>query len=166
MRYSNTLIVRPVRNGQGIIALKPFAPGKAICRIRGKIVTGDTVWRYFDSDPRRGDNCFRYDADHYLDPEGEIGAYANHSCHPNSGAIMAGNRLMLKAIRSIAVGDEITHDYSTLLGADDIWKMKCACGEPNCRRVVRNVSRLPAGVLAGYTALGIIPEFILATRCP
>lgn len=164
MRYSNTLKVGPVRNGQGIVALKPFAPGKAICRIRGKIVTGDAVWRYFDSDPRRGENCFRYDADHYLDPEGEIGAYANHSCHPNAGVIMAGNRLMLKAIRPIAAGDEVTHDYSTLLGADDVWKMKCNCGAPKCRKVVRNVSRLPPGVLSGYRALGIIPEFILAIR--
>lgn len=166
MRYSNTLIVRPVRNGQGIVALKPFAPGKTVCQIRGRIVTAAAVWRYWDSDPRRGENCFRYDADHYLDPEGEIGAYANHSCHPNAGVIKTSNRLMLKAIRSIAAGDEVTHDYSTLLGADDIWKMKCNCGAPDCRKVVRNVSRLPAGVLASYTALGIIPEFILATRCP
>jgi len=44
MRYSNTLIVRPVRNGRGIVALKAFAPGAAICQVRGKIVTGDAVW--------------------------------------------------------------------------------------------------------------------------
>ncbi len=166
MRYSNTLIVSPVRNGHGIVALKPFAPGAAICQIRGKVVTGAAVWRYWDRDPRRGENCLRYDADHYLDPEGEIGAYANHSCHPNAGVIMAGRRLMLKAIRPIAAGDEVTHDYSTLLGADDIWKMKCDCGEAGCRKVVRNVSRLPADVRARYVALEIIPEFILETMRP
>jgi len=166
MRYSNTLIVRPVRNGHGIVALKAFAPGKTICQIRGKVVTSDAVWRYFDSDPRRGNNCFRYDAGHYLDPDGGIGAYANHSCHPNAGVIKAGSRLLLKAIRPIAAGDEITHDYSTLLGADDVWKMKCRCGEHVCRKIVRNVRNLPASVLAGYKALGIIPEFILVTRRP
>lgn len=161
MRYSNTLIVRPVRNGRGIVALKAFAPGAVICQIRGKVVTGDAVWRYWDIDPRRAENCFRYDSDHYLDPDGEIGAYANHSCNPNAGVIKAGRRLLLKAIRPIAAGDEVTHDYSTLLGADDVWRMKCDCGEPNCRKVVRNVRRLPTGVLAGYKSLGIIPEFIL-----
>lgn len=163
MRYSNTLIVSPVRNGRGIVARKAFAPGAVICQIRGKIVTYNTVWRYFDSDPRRGDNCFRYDAGHYLDPEGGIGAFANHSCLPNAGLMRMGSRLMLKAIRPIAAGDEVTHDYSTLLGADDVWKMKCRCGEPVCRKIVRNISWLPASVLANYRSLGIIPEFILTT---
>jgi hypothetical protein len=164
MRYSNTLIVRPVRNGRGIVALKPFAPGAHICQIRGKVVTVNAVWRYWDTDPRRGENCFRYDADHYLDPEGEIGAYANHSCNPNAGLIKAGRRLLLQAVRPIAAGDEVTHDYSTLLGADDVWKMKCNCGASNCRKVVSNVCKLPAGVIARYQSLGIIPGFILETR--
>lgn len=166
MRYSNTLIVRPVRNGRGIVALKPFAPGTVICQVRGKIVTAAAVWRYWDTDPRRGENCFRYDDDYYLDPEGEIGAYANHSCHPNAGVVMAGRRLMLRAIAPIAAGDEVTHDYSTLLGDDDIWQMKCNCGAPDCRRLVRTIGRLPADVRARYVALGIIPEFILKTRRP
>ena len=164
MRYSNTLEVRPVRNGLGIVALKPFTSGKVICQVRGKIVTGRTVWRYWDTDLRRGANCFRYDAGHYLDPEGEIGAYANHSCNPNAGVVKSGRRLLLKTIKAIAAGDEVMHDYSTLLGADDVWKMQCNCGAAYCRRVVRNISRLPADVLARYRRLGIIPEFILATR--
>ena len=30
-----------------------------------------------------------------------------------------------KAIAAITAGDEVTHDYTTLLGADDVWKMRC-----------------------------------------
>lgn len=163
MPLRNTLAVRAVRNGQGIVALKAFAPGATICRIKGRLVTGEQVWRYWDTDPRRGENCFRYDADHYLDPEGEIGAYANHSCNPNAGIVKASRRLLLKAIRPIAAGDEVTHDYSTLLGADDVWKMRCNCGAENCRRVVRNISKLPLAVTRRYRRLGVIPDFILAT---
>lgn len=163
MRYSNSLEVRPVRNGRGIVALKHFAPGAMICRIRGKIVTSATVWRYWNSDPRRGANCFRFDADHYLDPEGEIGAFANHACNPNAGIVKTATQLRLRAIRPIAAGEEVLHDYSTLLGADDVWTMKCNCGARNCRHRVRNVARLPSGVLARYRRLGMIPEFILAT---
>lgn len=163
MRYSNTLVVRPVRNGLGIVALKAFAPGAAVCEVRGRVVTAATVWGYWDRDPRRGENCFRYDADHYLDPESEIGAFANHSCHPNTGIVRRGGRLLLQAIRLIAAGDEITHDYSTLLGADDVWTMRCNCGEAGCRKVVRNVGRLPAAVLRRYRRLGVIPDFILET---
>jgi hypothetical protein len=164
MGYPETLEVRRVRNGRGIVALKPFRRGALICEIRGAIVSGETVWGYWKTDPRRGANCFRYDAEHYLDPEGEIGAFANHACNPNAGIVKRGRRLLFKAIRPIAAGDEITHDYSTLLGADDVWKMKCNCGAPACRKVVRNFRALPPAVLRAYRKLGIIPRFILATR--
>lgn len=157
------LAVQAVRNGRGIVALKAFSSGAIVCQIKGEVVTGEAVWRYWDTDPRRGENCFRYDADHYLDPEGEIGAFANHSCNPNTGIIKTGRRLLLKAIQPIVAGDEITHDYSTLLGADDVWKMKCNCGEAGCRKLVRSFSKLPATVLRRYRRLGVIPDYICAT---
>ena len=158
------LAVKRVRNGRGIVAMKPFRRGALITEIKGGIVTTDEVWKYWESDPRRGANCFRYDADRYLDPEGEIGAYANHSCNPNAGVVKRGRRLMLKAIAPIAAGAEVTHDYSTLLGADDVWSMRCNCGEENCRRVVKNISKLPVATLRAYRRLGIIPDFILDSR--
>lgn len=164
MYYAKTLAVCRVRNGQGIVALRPFSAGATVCQIKGRVVTAEAVWRYWDSDPRLGENCFRYDADHYLDPEGEIGAFANHSCNPNAGIIKAGRKLLLQAIRSIAAGDEITHDYSTLLGADDVWKMKCNCGEAGCRRSVKNFRSLPVATWRRYRRLGIIPDYILATE--
>lgn len=164
MTYKRTLAVQPVRNGKGIVALKHFARGATICQIRGRVVTGATVWRYWDREPRLAENCFRYDADHYINPEGEIGAFANHSCNPNAGVYKAPGRLLLKAIRAIAAGDEVTHDYATLLGADDIWTMRCNCGEPQCRKRVTNLTGLPAPVLRRYRRLGIIPGFILSTQ--
>lgn len=163
MTSEKNLAVQAVRNGRGIVALKAFARGATVCQIKGKVVSAEVVWGYWGSDARRGENCFRYDADHYLDPEGEIGAYANHSCNPNAGIVKTGRRLLLQAIRPIAAGDEITHDYSTLLGADDVWRMKCNCGEDNCRKVVRSFSRLPAATLRRYRRLGVIPDYIRAT---
>jgi hypothetical protein len=71
--------------------------------------------------------------------------------------------LQLRALKRIAVGREVTHDYSTQLGADDIWTMKCNCGERNCRQVIANVARLPAAVVSRYLRLKAIPEFIIAT---
>jgi len=163
MAPSKSLTVGPVRNGHGIVAAKPFRQGAVIVEIKGKIVTADEVWRYWEIDPRRAENCFRYDADHYLDPHGEIGQYANHSCNPNAGIVRKSRRLILKAIAPIAAGEELTHDYSTLLGADDVWKMRCNCGASNCRRVVGNIGKLPIVTMRTYRRLGIIPDFILAT---
>jgi SET domain-containing protein len=161
-RYKG-LAVQPVRNGLGIVAAKRFRPGSLICEIKGKIVTAKTVWRYWETDPRLGENCFRYSPERYLNPEGEIGQYANHSCSPNTGIVKKDRRLLLKAIASIAPGEEVTHDYSTLLGADDIWKMRCNCGAAHCRRWVRNMGALPAAVLRKYRQLGVVPDFIYAS---
>lgn len=159
MRYYG-LTVKPVRNGLGMVATKTFRPGALICEIKGKIVTPQTVWRYWDTDPRRGANCFRCSPERYLDPEGEIGAFANHSCNPNAGIVKQGRKLLLKAIAPIARGAEVTHDYATLLGTDDIWRMHCNCGESNCRRVIRSFSKLPADARANYHRLGCVPDFI------
>lgn len=164
IRFPRGLTVKPVRNGRGIVTLKSFQPGSLICEIKGKIVTPATVWRYWESDSRLGENCFRCSAERYLDPDGEIGQYANHSCAPNAGIVKQGRRLWLKAIAPITRGGEVTHDYSTLLGADDAWRMRCNCGATGCRGVVRNVSSLPATVIRRYCELGVIPAFILATR--
>ena len=164
MASSKSLTVGPVRNGHGIVAAQPFRQGMVIVEIKGKIVTADEVWRYWEIDSRLGENCFRYDEDHYLDPNGEIGQYANHSCNPNAGIVKQGRRLILRAIAPIAAGEEVTHDYSTLLGADDVWTMRCNCGVSNCRRVVRNIGKLPAATVRNYQRLGIVPDFILRSR--
>lgn len=159
--YGRKLAAQPVRNGLGIVALRPFKTGDTLCEIRGRIVRAETVWQWWPRQRRRAENCFRFDADHYLDPEGEIGAWANHSCRPNAGVFKQRGKLFLRALRPIAAQTEITHDYSTLLGADDIWRMRCNCGERQCRGVVANVLSLPEAVLRRYRRLQCIPGFIL-----
>ncbi|MFT3907440.1 MAG: SET domain-containing protein [Steroidobacteraceae bacterium] len=157
------LVVARVRNGFGLVATRRFERGERIDEIRGRIVTPARLWRYWDSDPQRAANCIRFDAEHYLDPRGEIGQFANHSCDPNAALLREGPRLVLRALKICRPGDEITHDYATLLGADDIWRMRCNCGERRCRGVVSNVASLPAPLFARYRKQGLIAAFILAT---
>jgi hypothetical protein len=158
------LAVQPVRNGLGIVSLKSFNSGALICEIDGDIVTSDEVWSFWKSDPRKAVNCFRYDADCYISPHDKIGAFANHSCNPNVRVVKQTGRLFLRAIKSIAATTEITHDYSTLLGADDSWTMHCNCGEVPCRKKIRSFHELPTAILKRYLAIQAIPDFILATR--
>jgi hypothetical protein len=157
------LVVRPVRNGRGIVARRAYRVGELLCRLGGRVVSSDEVWSYWDTDPQMAANCLRYDAERYLNPGRGIGAFSNHSCRPNSGAFREGRWLVFRAIRPIAPGDEVTHDYSTLIGADDIWTMPCNCGERACRGVVRRFDRLPQALVRRYVRLGAIPGFILAT---
>jgi SET domain len=142
------LAVQPVRNGLGIVALK----------------SSDEVWSFWKTDPRKAANCFRYDADRYLSPQDKIGAFANHSCNPNVRVVKQSGQLFFQAIKSITACTEITHDYSTLLGADDSWIMPCNCGEVPCRKKIRSFHELPTAILKRYLAIQAIPDFILATR--
>lgn len=160
------LEVLPVRNGCGLVACRAFAKGACITPLHGRLVDSSVVWRWWKRDARRAANCIRFDADRYLDPRGEWGAYANHACRPNAALFRERGRLVLRAIRAIRPGDEVTHDYSTLLGADDVWTMRCNCGMRGCRGTVRRFDTLPAATLRRYMAIGAIPAFILRTTSP
>jgi uncharacterized protein len=44
-------------------------------------------------------------------PRSNIGRYANHSCQPNAESAIWKGKVILRAIRAIAPGEEITYDY-------------------------------------------------------
>jgi hypothetical protein len=158
------LRIERVRNGRGLVANRAFPAGACITPLHGRVVGARVVWSWWARDPRRAANCIRFDADRYLDPSGEWGEFANHGCRPNAAIRRERGRLVLRALRAIREGDEVLHDYSTLLGADDVWTMRCACGARTCRGVVRSFDRLPAATRRRYLAAGAIPAFILTTR--
>jgi hypothetical protein len=155
------VIVRPARIGLGLFATKSFLPGDGIIRIDGRIVHHGVLWRRQGS--RFSANCFRFGPETYLDPGKGPGCFVNHSCGPNAGIQKSRNRLYLFAAKRIGTGSEITIDYSTTLGDDDIWTMRCKCGHPRCRRTIRNFGSLPAEVKQRYLALGLVPRYIIRT---
>ena len=74
----------------------------------------------------------------WIDPD-YPNQYLNHSCNPNSG--IKGKVTMI-ALQDIKEGEEITIDYSIIEG-DDLWEMKCTCGEKSCRGIIRSVRYIP-----------------------
>lgn len=75
-------------------------------------------------------------------PQREPGDAINHSCEPNLGLIAA-NRLVAR--RDIAVGEELTYDYST---SDSVPydEFACACSTPSCRGIVRGSDWAQPGI--------------------
>src|SRR5271166_5851515 len=57
--------------------------------------------------------------------------YINHSCEPNCESVEENGRVWIKAIRTIAAGEEITYDYCLYDGDDD--EALCNCGTKKCR---------------------------------
>ena len=163
MTATPPLAISTVRNGRGLVARKEFRDGSKICILKGRSRTAAKVLQMWASDARRAANCIRCGSEAYLDPAGQWGEFANHSCRPNAAIRAERGRLVLRALRAIRAGDEVTHDYSTCLGADDAWTMRCNCGERGCRGRIGRFDRLPAPVLRRYLRLNAIPAFILRT---
>ena len=157
------IVVARVRNGRGIVAAQDRGRDERITVLRGAVISAARVLGLWRRNPRRAANCIRCGRDAYLDPAGEWGEFANHSCRPNAVIRVERGVLVLRAVRAIRAGDEVTHDYSTCLGADDVWTMRCNCGERCCRGRVERFDRLPTSLRRRYARLGAIPSFILET---
>jgi SET domain-containing protein len=153
--------VAPARNGLGLFAAKAFKPGQTLLKIAGRVVHHRVLWQ------RRGStfsaNCFRYGPETYLDPGDHVGRYLNHSCEPNAAIRKRNNQIFLVAAAPIERGAEIVFDYSTTIGDDDIWTMRCNCGAPSCRGRIKRFGTLPRAVQERYLGAGLVPNYIIAT---
>jgi hypothetical protein len=157
---STQVFAAPARIGQGLFARHAFRVGEPILRIEGRRVHYEVLWE------RGGtflDNCIRFGPETYLDPGDGVGRFINHSCAPNAAIHKSRNRLFLVAVRRIRRGDELTFDYSTTIGDDDIWTMRCDCRDERCRKVVKRFGSLPMDIQREYRENGMVPGFILAT---
>jgi uncharacterized protein len=69
-----------------------------------------------------------------------IGRYANHSCHPNAESALRRGKVILRALRAIEPGEEITYDYGEEYFELFIKPNGCRC--PKCTEKPR-LSRSP-----------------------
>lgn len=81
----------------------------------------------------------------------------NHSCNPNCGLK---GLFDVVAMRDIKAGEELTWDYA--MSEDSNWRMKCKCGEKNCRGIVGAYSLLPEEIrdrYREYTSVWILAKY-------
>ena len=83
---------------------------------------------------------------------GGLDDLVNHSCAPNLGLFPKDGALYLLSLREVAVGEELSFDYSTSMVGEP-WSMECACGESSCRGVIANFLDTPSETQAYYVCL-------------
>jgi len=121
-------------HGKGLFATSPISRDEIVAIKGGHIISGQVLRE--EVSPRLGPVEIQIDDDLYIAPvtpeerEGSM-LYSNHSCDPNLG--MRGE-LTFVAIRDIAAGEELTHDWCTT--DDDDYVVQCNCGSANCRRTL------------------------------
>jgi hypothetical protein len=125
-------------NGYGIVAQTALTKGEIVFKIEEsaqRIVTKRYVETNWTPEQIEEFRHYAYpisDEVYILwDQKPQNWAPQNHSCDPNT--IYDG--LNLVALRDINRDEELTLDYADLLD-DTIQSFVCACGHPNCRKVV------------------------------
>lgn len=157
---STRIAVATTRNGLGLVATRPFRTSETIVKLVGRVVGAGILWK------RGGtfaDNCIRFGPETYLDPGDGPGRYLNHSCEPSAAVRKENNQLFLFAATPIGAGDEVAFDYSTTLGDDDIWTMRCNCGRRSCRGKIKRFGSLPPALKEDYIERGMVPKYIINT---
>ncbi len=152
------VVVHRAHIGRGLVTTRRFRRGETIVKLAGKVVDADVLW---DRGGTFANNCIRFGPNTYLDPGDRVGRYLNHSCEPNAGIRKSNGQLFLFAAAVIRKGVEVLIDYSTTIGDDDIWTMRCRCGRDTCRRTIRRFGALPPELQASYIERGMVPRYIL-----
>jgi len=119
--------------GQGLFAARPIAQGEIVA-VKGGHVLTRAEWAALERE--LGPAEIQLTEDLVIAPVSAAerpGAmlYTNHSCDPN---IAIQGQIVLVAMRDIAPGEELTHDWATTDDGD--YEMECRCGSPRCRRLI------------------------------
>jgi hypothetical protein len=118
--------------GRGVFASAPIARGQLLVACQGWLARSDELQDYWFA--------MQVGPDSWLCTDGAgLDDCINHSCTPNAGFVTG--EPVLHALRDIAIGEEITWDYSTSI-AETGWTLDCRCGSSSCRGTVRSWSEL------------------------
>jgi hypothetical protein len=99
------------RTGLGLFAAAPIAKGELIVEYRGRRIPT----RQAHERERQAGCKFMFELNNRWTIDGSsrrnIARYVNHACRPNAEFELLRGKLMLRASRPLAPGDEITCDY-------------------------------------------------------
>lgn len=134
-------------HGSGVFALREIAENERIIEYTGEIIPWSVAEERYAVAGTAG-HTFFFDRGDGTVIDGGAGGnearFVNHSCDPNCEPFEEGGRVVFYAIRTIRPGDELSIDYKLQvddpLSAESRALYACACGAPNCRGVMLEVS--------------------------
>jgi SET domain-containing protein len=116
--------VKRTATGLGLFASEPIPAGKRIIEYTGPLVSNEEVDRR-----SWGKYFFAVNTKWSIDgtPRSNTARYINHSCRPNTEAIVTGRRVWIWSKRRIKAGEEITYDYGKEYFENEIKPKGCKC---------------------------------------
>jgi SET domain-containing protein len=154
MSDSKKVAVRQTENrDKGLFAVEDIRASEFIAAFDGEIYEAERCSLLPNNPPLLvRDHAIQFAPTKWRDSDG-LARYANHSCEPNAGIK---NLIEIVAMRDIKAGEEILWDYE--MTEDSDWNMKCLCGSPRCRKVIRAFRFLPKATRRRYG--GFISEWL------
>ena len=128
-------------HGKGVFALQPLKKGEQLIEYKGELISWDEALRRHPHDPTQPNHTFYFHVDdaRVIDGavDGNAARWINHACAPNCEAEIAGERIFIKALRSIKAGEELFFDYKLVIDERHTARLKkdyaCWCGHKTCR---------------------------------
>ncbi len=126
------------RTGLGLFAIAPIKKRAFIVEYKGRRLTTAQADRL---EARGNRYLYEYNSRWTIDgtSRSNAGRYANHSCRPNAKAFRTRGRVLLRAIKAIEPGDEITYNYGRDYFLNVITPRGCKCVK--CRERRREARR-------------------------
>src|SRR5262249_44920297 len=119
------------RTGLGLFATAPIRKRAFIVEYKGRRLTTEQAKEL----EARG-NRYLYEINSRWTIDGtsrkNLGRYVNHSCRPNAEAYTIGHKVVIRAIKNIRTGAEITYNYGRDYLSNVITRRGCKCDK--CRK--------------------------------
>jgi uncharacterized protein len=139
-------------HGLGVFAARAIRKGKRVVEYLGERVTHAEADSRYDDKDENDNHTFLFIVDRrtVIDAgvDGNDARFINHSCDPNCESITQDRRVFIEAIRSIAVGEELSYDYQIQRDPDDPPNVDevfaCRCGAKACRGTMLWPAKRPA----------------------
>src|SRR6516225_505313 len=98
------------RTGLGLFATAPIKKGAFIVEYKGRMLTTEQADKL---DARGSRYLYEINSRWTIDETSRknLGRYVNHSCRPNAETHTIGHKVIIRAIKNIRTGDEITYNY-------------------------------------------------------
>ena len=137
-------IRRSAIQGRGAFATRRLRKGQRIAEYEGEHITqAEADRRYAEAGMRRHHTfLFNVGEDEVIDGKraGNDSRFINHSCEPNCEAWNEDGRIVIRTLRNIQPGTELTYDYqyerTDAHTAEDERFYACRCGTPSCRGTI------------------------------
>lgn len=134
--------------GRGVIVNRDYS--------RGEFVMNFTGQKTHIKDIKDFTHYLQISPEFFISPSGNADDFVNHSCDPNCALYFEDDGLVLRTVREIKSGEELSFDYGTIM-FNEPTEFKCECGSSKCRGLIGNFDTLPEGLQNQYKSANMIP---------